>query len=82
MLAIVPLVAYIDAPGPGEPGREPRELDWRVWRRAAAALAAALGAAQVEGLAAAVLVVLAFGLACRAVDAALPYGHGLREHRQ
>jgi hypothetical protein len=82
MLTRVPLVAYIDAPGPADPGREPRELDPSVWRPAAAALAAALGAAQVEGISAVVLVVLAFGLACRALDAALPYGHGLREHRQ
>ncbi len=82
MLARVPLVAYIDAPGPAEPERPPWQPDWRVWRPGAAALAAVAGAAQVEGAAALVLVVLAFGLACRALDAALPYGHGLREHRQ
>ena len=82
MLAVVPLVAYIDAPGPADPTRAPFEPDWSVWRPATAALAAGLGAAQVEGVAALVLTVLAFGLACRALDAALPHGQGLREHRQ
>ena len=53
-----------------------------MWRPAGAALAAGLAAAQVEGVAGLVLILLAFGLACRALDAALPYGRGLREHRQ
>jgi hypothetical protein len=82
MLVEVPFLAYIDAPGPAEQQRPPWEPDWRVWRPGAAALAAGLGASQVEGAAAFALVVLAFGLACRALAAPLPYGEGLGEHRQ
>ena len=82
MLLGVPLVAYVDAPKPGPPEQPPWDPDWRVWRPAGAALASALVAAQAHGWAALALILLAFGLACRALDAALPYRHGLREHRQ
>jgi len=82
MLLVVPLVAYIDPPAPAEPDRPPWEPDWSVWRPAGAALAAGVAADQVHGAAALVLVLLAFGFACRALDAALPYRQGLREHRQ
>ena len=82
MLPVVPLVAYIDAPGPADPDRPPWEPDWAVWRPAGAALAAGFGAGQVHGVAALALILLAFGLGCRALDAALPYRQGLREHRQ
>ena len=71
MLLGVPLVAYVDAPKPGPPERRPWEPDWRVWRpaRRGARLRARRGAgARLGGLA---LIVLAFGLACRALDAAL-----------
>ncbi len=77
----MPLVAYIDAPRPAEP-EPPWEPDWSVWRPAGAALAAGVAAGHVDGVAALVLILLAFGLACRSLDAALPYRQGLREHRQ
>lgn len=82
MLLGVPLVAYVDAPKPGPPERRPWEPDWRVWRPAGGALTSALVAGQVPGWAGVALILLAFGLACRALDAALPYRDGLREHRQ
>ena len=82
MLRVVPLVAYIDTPSPAEADRRPWEPDWAVWRPVAGALAAGFAAGQVHGAAALVLILLAFGLACRALDAALPYRQGLREHRQ
>jgi hypothetical protein len=78
----VPLVAYIDAPRPDQPERRPWEPDWRVWRPTLAALVAAGGAAKTDGGVELGLVILAFGFACRALDAALPYRLGLREHRQ
>ncbi len=82
MLLGMPLVAYVDTPKPGPPERRPWEPDWRVWRPATGALASALVAAQAPGWAGLVLILLAFGLACRAVNAALPYRGGLHEHRQ
>ena len=82
MLRVVPLVAYIDAPGPAEPERRPWEPDWAVWRPAGGAIAAGFAAGHVHAAAALALVLAAFGLACRAIDAALPYRQGLREHRQ
>ena len=82
MLPVVPLVAYIDAPSPAEPDRRPWEPDWAVWRPAGGALAAGFAAGHVHGAAALALILLAFGLGCRALDAALPYRQGLREHRQ
>jgi hypothetical protein len=78
----VPLLAYVHS-RPGErPERSPWEPDWRVWRPLLSAVTAALAASRVAGAAAYVLVVAAFGLGCRALDAALPYRDGLREWRQ
>jgi hypothetical protein len=81
----VPLVAYIDSSKPNrpdEPERRPWDPDWRVWRPTLGALVSAGAAAQADGGAELVLVIVAFGFACRALDAALPYRQGLREHRQ
>jgi hypothetical protein len=77
----VPLLAYVHS-SPEQPERPPWEPDWRVWRPLLAAVAAALAASRVAGAVALVLVVAAFGLGCRALDAALPYRDGLREWRQ
>jgi hypothetical protein len=82
MLLVVPLVAYIDSSEPALPERRPWEPDWRVWRPTLGALVAAGAASQTDGGAELALVILAFGFACRALNAALPYRQGLREHRQ
>jgi hypothetical protein len=82
MLLRVPLIAYVHAPSSGEPRRPPWDPDWRIWRPATGAVVAAIAAAQLDGVAALVLILIAFGLACRALDAALPYRDGLREWRQ
>jgi hypothetical protein len=78
----VPFLAYIHAPQPDAPERRPWKPDWGVWRPAMAALFALIGAAQLDGAAALVLVLGGFALACRALDSALPYCEGLREWRQ
>ena len=48
----------------------------------AAAIAATVGCSYTDGFATFVLVCVAMGCAARAVDRAIPYPHGLREHRQ
>jgi hypothetical protein len=78
----VPLLAYVHSSSGGPPERSPWEPDWRVWRPLLAAVAAALAASRLTGAVAVVLVIAAFALACRALDAALPYRDGLREWRQ
>jgi hypothetical protein len=42
----------------------------------------AFAAASVSGGVGTMLAIAAFGLGCRALDEAIPYGHGLREWRQ
>ena len=69
-------------PGSPRPGPSPWEPNWRMWRWVAAAAVVAFAAASVSGGVAAMLAITAFGLACRALDEAIPYGQGLREWRQ
>jgi hypothetical protein len=65
-----------------EPGRPVWEPDWRVWSWVLAAIATGVGAALTTGLASLVLVCATVALAVEATLRALPYGAGLREHRQ
>jgi hypothetical protein len=53
-----------------------------LWRWIAAAIAFAIAADRSEGVVALVLVVVVFGLVCKAVDELMPDGDGLNEYRQ
>jgi len=81
----MPFVAYVHARDPDEPedeGRTPWEPNWRLWRWIGAALPVALAATLTNGLAELVLVLVVFGLCCRAALELLPEGDGLRQWRQ
>jgi hypothetical protein len=65
-----------------EPGRRVWEPDWRVWSWVLAAVAAAVATALSSGLAEYVLLCVTIGCAAEAISRAVPYGGGLREHRQ
>jgi hypothetical protein len=81
----VPFLAYVHARQPDEPegeARTPWEPNWRVWRWVAVALVVAYGAGRANGALAYLLVLVVFGLCCRAVQEWLPSGDGLREWRQ
>lgn len=80
----MPFVAYVHASEPDPPpgGRPVWHPDWRLWRWIFAAVAFAIAADHSEGVVALVLVLVVFGLACKAVDELLPDSDGLREHRQ
>ena len=81
----MPFVAYVHAREPDEPedeARAPWEPNWRVWRWVAAALVVTVGATSADGALEALLVLLVFGLCCRAAVELLPGGDGLREWRQ
>ena len=71
MLLGVPFVAYVDDPGPDPPTAA---VGARLARLAAGGRGAGLGRGrgQVPGWAGLALIRLAFGLGCRALDAALP----------
>lgn len=71
------------APEPeGPPERAPWEPNWRLWAWVLAAGIVGFGAANTAGAASTFLVLTAFGLCCRALGEALPYGGGLTEWRQ
>jgi hypothetical protein len=53
-----------------------------MWRWIAGAALACYAATKADGSAQALLVLIAFTLACLAVETALPRGDGLREWRQ
>jgi hypothetical protein len=58
------------------------EPDWRLCGWFAAAIGVTVGGAVTVGAASYVLLCAAVGLWARALTRALPYGDGLREHRQ
>jgi hypothetical protein len=80
----VPLIAYVHASGPDEPPRDrrPWEPNWRLWRWLLAAVVVGYAAAHAAGAVQTLLVLVVFGLCCRAVVELLPEGDGLREWRQ
>jgi hypothetical protein len=65
-----------------EPGPQPWQPNWRVWRWVAAAVIVGFAATHATGGVGVLLILLAFYAACKAVSEAIPYGGGLREHRQ
>lgn len=72
-------------PGPPDgdaPDRAPWEPNWRVWRWAVAGAVVAFAAANATGGVSVLLLLTAFGLCCRSLSEAIPYGDGLREWRQ
>jgi hypothetical protein len=80
----VPFVAYVHAhePDPDPDERPAWEPNWRVWRWVAAAGVLAYGSAHTTGALAALLTIVVFVCVCQAAAEALPYGDGLRQHRQ
>ena len=83
----MPFLAYVHSrdpdPPPGEGSRKtPWEPNWKMWRWIAAAVVAAYAATKTDGAAQAVLVMVAFVVACLAIDEGVPRGDGLREWRQ
>ena len=76
----MPLLAYVRAP---ESARRPHwEPDWRVWRWLLAALVVGFAAARSGGAVSTLLAFVVFGLVCKAVSEALPWGDGLTDWRQ
>jgi hypothetical protein len=65
-----------------EDGLRPWQPDWRVWRWVAVAVLVGYAATRTTGGIGVLLILVAFCAACKALDQALPYGGGLREHRQ
>jgi hypothetical protein len=80
----MPFVAYVRESEPDDSedeGRTPWEPNWRLWRWVGAAIVVAYGASRADGLLEAVLVLVVFGLSCRAGLELLPNG-GMHEWRQ
>jgi hypothetical protein len=82
----LPFLAYVHAHEPDPPegdGRAPWEPNWRLWRWVAAAIGVAVAAALTSGALEALLVLVVFGLCCRAALELMPDdGGGLREWKQ
>jgi hypothetical protein len=80
----VPFVAYVREKdsGSGPDERPAWEPNWRIWRWIALAVPVLYAATEVKGAVEALLVLIVFGLVCRAAVEALPDGDGLRQHRQ
>ncbi len=80
----MPLLAYVHARDSGEPEgeRRPWEPNWRVWRWVIAAIFATFGAARAEGAVELLLVIVVFGLVCKALEELLPDWGGMRDYRQ
>lgn len=68
--------------GPDPPERAAWEPNWRLWAWVLAAAVVAFAAVNTTGAVSALLVLTAFGLSCRALSEAIPYGGGLTEWRQ
>jgi hypothetical protein len=76
----VPLFAYVRTP---ESDHRPQwEPDWHVWRWVIAAVVVGFAAAHSGSALGTLLMFVVFGLVCRAVSEALPWGDGLRDWRQ
>jgi hypothetical protein len=65
-----------------EPRPRPWQPNWRIWRWVAVALVVGYAATEARGGVGTLLILVAFSAACKALSEALPYGDGLREHRQ
>jgi hypothetical protein len=72
----------IDDRPPSPPERPPWEPNWHVVAWLVAAGVVGYAALNAHGAIGAGLLVVAFGVLCRALTVALPYGEGLTEHRQ
>ena len=80
----MPFLAYVREREPEEPDRDrrPWEPNWRIWRWLLPAAVVAFAATRLDGPWQALLVLLVFGLCCRAALDAVPDGDGLRDWRQ
>jgi hypothetical protein len=67
-----------------EEERRPRpwEPNWRIWRWLIVAVVVGYAATSAGGGIGVLLIFGAFFAACKALAEAIPYGDGLREHRQ
>jgi hypothetical protein len=74
------LLAYVRAE---EPAHRPHwEPNWRVWRWLLTAVVVGFAASQSDGAVSVLLAFIVFGLVCRALSEALPWGDGLTDWRQ
>jgi len=71
-----------EPPAQEPPGGAAWEPNWRVWRWVLAAAIVVFAAASTTSGASTLLFLTGFGLCCRSVSEAVPYGDGLREWRQ
>jgi hypothetical protein len=71
------MLIHEEAPGP-----RPWRPNWRVWRWVTIAVVVGYAATHAGGGVGTLLILVAFYAACKAVSEAIPYGGGLREHRQ
>jgi hypothetical protein len=83
----VPFIAYVhsrepDPPPEGDRRKQPWEPNWKMWRWIVGAVVAGYCATKAGNAAGLVLMIVAFGLGCLAIDEALPRGDGMREWRQ
>ncbi|MEA2420638.1 MAG: hypothetical protein QOE60_2844 [Thermoleophilaceae bacterium] len=81
----MPFVAYVHAREPDEPedeGRTPWEPNWRFWRWVGAAVVLTLAATLTNGVVELALVLIVFGLCCRAGLELMPEAGGMRDWRQ
>lgn len=79
------MLIHDEDPGPAPEGPQrpaPWEPNWRLWAWVLAAAIVAFAATNSSGPVSALLVLTAFGLCCRALNEAIPYGAGLTEWRQ
>jgi hypothetical protein len=63
-------------------GPRPWQPNWRIWRWVAVAAIVGYAASRATGGVGVLLIMVTFYAACKAVAEAIPYGNGLREHRQ
>jgi hypothetical protein len=66
----------------GEPGPRPWRPNWRVWRWVIVAAVVGYASSAATGGVGLLLLFVAFYAGCKALAEAIPYGEGLREHRQ
>ena len=63
-------------------GLRPWQPNWRVWRWVVVAVVVGYAATRATGWIGVLLILVAFAAVRKALDEALPYRGGLREHRQ
>lgn len=79
----MPFLGYIHAEEPDHrPPRRPWEPNWQLWRWIFAAAVVVFAARQTDGVTAAALALVIFGLVCRALLELMPRGDGMNQYHQ